>query len=738
MNTRITKKWLSLLLCLALLVCCLTGVGITANAADAPFQIHFIDVGQADAMLVICDEETMLVDGGNVADSQIMYTYLQKLNITHLDYVIGTHAHEDHIGGIPGALQYVSSIGTVYCPVTSYSTSAFSNFVAAVQNHGKSIQVPTIGTTFTLGDAVCKIIAVNTPSDDVNDSSIVMRITYGDNSFMLTGDAELPVETLLLEGNEILKSDVLKVGHHGSSSSTSYLWLRTVDPDYAVICVGADNTYGHPTDAVLSRLRDAEVTTYRTDLHGDILCTSDGKNITFTTASGESSGGTGDTEDITGTSDPQITYPAETISNTAATSVSTGNAYKLVLDRNGTKYYFTGKTDSASYYLASSTDPDTAVTVYLEGTQDNYQMYFMNNGVKTYIRLYERSSGKANLQLTTSAPTECYKFDTTLKTLVYTKSSSNSYYMGTYSSYTNFRASNLSYISGSNASKVDVSQFPARLYAVDTNENAVSQWGVTLKENIGLTFRMNFTSAILADEDAYVSVLFSGEEWKIPVSEAANGISLDIAAAQMTEEITLCTVAGNGTRYKTGTYSIRKYADYVLAGSYGDNVKNLVKEMLNYGAMAQICFEYNLQELANAGITGTAAAIIPEATEEPTVNDTISTLDFYGASFLYQDKIGVRYYFTGNVSGCTFAVNDIVCTPVSKDGMHYIEFADIMPQNLMQGVTLIATDEAGNTLCVTYSPIDYIVRMHQKGGNDLQNLLQALYNYHLAAKAYAL
>ena len=121
-----------------------------------------------------------------------------------------------------------------------------------------------------------------------------------------------------------------------------------------------------------------------------------------------------------------------------------------------------------------------------------------------------------------------------------------------------------------------------------------------------------------------------------------------------------------------------------------------------------------------------------------TGNATSSTLDFYGASFLYQDKIGVRYYFTGDVSGCTFAVNDIVCTPVSKDGMHYIEFADIMPQNLMQGVTLIATDEAGNTLCVTYSPIDYIVRMHQKGGNDLQNLLQALYNYHLAAKAYAL
>lgn len=243
-------------------------------------EVHFIDVGQADAILVICDGQTMLIDGGNRADSNLMYSYLQKHNITHLNYVIGTHAHEDHIGGIAGALQY-ATVDTVYCPTRSYSTQAFKNFVNSVNNRGASIQIPTIGLTFKVGSAVCTILAVNTSNEDLNNTSIVMRMVYGENSFLFTGDAEDVVEKKLLDSGVTLKSDVLKVGHHGSNSSTTYSFLREVMPEYAVICVGSDNTYGHPTSNTLSRLRDADVTTFRTDKQGDIICRSDGKTLTF-------------------------------------------------------------------------------------------------------------------------------------------------------------------------------------------------------------------------------------------------------------------------------------------------------------------------------------------------------------------------------------------------------------------------------------------------------------------------
>lgn len=247
--------------------------------SGSSFTVHFIDVGQADAALILCDGKAMLIDGGNADDSSLMYSYLSRLGITYLDYVIGTHAHEDHIGGIAGALNYASP-GQVFCPVTSGSTRAFNNFVKSVRNHGKSITVPSVGDRFNLGSASCQVLGVNSTSD-TNESSIVLRITYGNTSFMFTGDAEREAENMILNRGYDLRSDVLKVGHHGSASSTSYYWLRQVAPKYAVISVGKGNSYGHPTETVLSRLRDADVTTYRTDLQGDIICTSDGQTVSF-------------------------------------------------------------------------------------------------------------------------------------------------------------------------------------------------------------------------------------------------------------------------------------------------------------------------------------------------------------------------------------------------------------------------------------------------------------------------
>lgn len=252
----------------------------TSGNTSHSFQIHFLDVGQADAALVLCGDKAMLIDGGNSADSSLIYSHLKNQGITHLDYIIATHAHEDHVGGLSGALNY-ATVGTVYCPVTSYNSSAFRNFVKYVQQRGASITVPKPGLTFSLGSARVQIIACDPNASDPNNSSIILRITYGSTSFLFTGDAEREAEQAALNSGYTLKSDVLKVGHHGSSSSTSYVFLREVMPNHAVISVGKGNSYGHPTETVLSRLRDADAKVYRTDMQGTVIATSNGKTVTM-------------------------------------------------------------------------------------------------------------------------------------------------------------------------------------------------------------------------------------------------------------------------------------------------------------------------------------------------------------------------------------------------------------------------------------------------------------------------
>lgn len=251
----------------------------SVKQVDGELSIQFIDVGQADAALIGCEGEYMLVDGGNAPDSDIIYTVLKRNGIDHLKYVIGTHAHEDHIGGLPGAFQ-IASVDTVLCPVTEYDSKAFENFKKGADQNG-GIVVPSVGDTYELGGASFQILAVNSMPDDANNTSIVFKLVYGNTSFLFTGDAEREVEEQILDAGFDVSADVLKVGHHGSSTSTSYPFLREVMPTYAVISCEMGNSYGHPHDETLSKLRDAAVTLYRTDLQGDIFCTSDGENISF-------------------------------------------------------------------------------------------------------------------------------------------------------------------------------------------------------------------------------------------------------------------------------------------------------------------------------------------------------------------------------------------------------------------------------------------------------------------------
>lgn len=253
-----------------------------AISADSTFSIHFIDVGQADAALVECDGHYMLIDGGNRADSDVIYTVLKNAGVSHLEIVVGTHAHEDHIGGIPGAFNYASA-GLTLCPVTTYDDSeAFAHFKRYAQEKGGGIIVPSAGDEYALGSAGVSVLGVNSGSEP-NDTSIILKIRYGGTSFLFTGDAEREAEQAVLASGADLSATVLKVGHHGSDTSTTYPFLREVMPAYAVISVGDGNSYGHPTDNTLSRLRDAGVEVYRTDLHGDIFLTSDGTTVTIST-----------------------------------------------------------------------------------------------------------------------------------------------------------------------------------------------------------------------------------------------------------------------------------------------------------------------------------------------------------------------------------------------------------------------------------------------------------------------
>ena len=271
------KKVITLLL--AMLQLFTVDSGIAASAEE--LIIYFLDVGQADAAILQCGDEVMMIDGGESSDSSLIYSYLTKtLGITHIDYMIATHPHADHIGGLSGALN-ACSVGFVYSPVTSYDSKQFSSLVKYTQKQGHDLTVPEVGDSFAFGDAQVQFLSPAMEYSNVNDCSIVVRITHGSNTFLFAGDAEWDAEHDMLSSGYDLSATVLKVGHHGSDTSSSYVFLREVMPKYAVISCGEGNSYGHPTEAVLSRLRDAGTQVFRTDLQGDIICVSDGNELTF-------------------------------------------------------------------------------------------------------------------------------------------------------------------------------------------------------------------------------------------------------------------------------------------------------------------------------------------------------------------------------------------------------------------------------------------------------------------------
>lgn len=276
-------------LCLLILVLCLLLSGcarLSAPAAEGDvLEVHYLDVGQADCILLRCEGSTMLIDGGNADDSQMVISYLTNQNVERFDYVVNTHAHEDHVGGLPAVLA-VFPVQEVWCPVKEYASSCFEDFIKYAHEQGLEPVCPEPGSTYALGTAEITVFGPVGDYEDANNTSIVLQVEHGENTFLFTGDAETAAEKDILDSGFDVTSTVLKVGHHGSDTSTSYRWLREVSPMYAVIPVGEGNSYGHPQEEILSRLADADVKVWRTDEQGHILCTSDGVELTFTTGAG--------------------------------------------------------------------------------------------------------------------------------------------------------------------------------------------------------------------------------------------------------------------------------------------------------------------------------------------------------------------------------------------------------------------------------------------------------------------
>lgn len=245
-------------------------------------KVYYLNVGEGDCIIVQQDNESMLIDAGNHSDSSKIKSYIDNLGIKSFNYVIGTHIHADHIGSMSEIIRSYD-IKKFYFPKEIGTTKTFENLVDTLKEKKLNISVPEVGETFNLGTAECTVLAPNSTSyEDPNNYSIVLKITFGTRSFLFMGDAEAISEKEILKNNkQLLKADVLKIGHHGSKSSTSSAFLKAVSPTYAVISVGAENDYGHPNDNVLKRLKKNKVKVLRTDKNETIVATTDGTNLSI-------------------------------------------------------------------------------------------------------------------------------------------------------------------------------------------------------------------------------------------------------------------------------------------------------------------------------------------------------------------------------------------------------------------------------------------------------------------------
>lgn len=250
--------------------------------AEGTAEFHFIDVGQGDAVLIKAPDGNVLVDAGKNSTEEELKAYLDSVGVSTIKYAIFTHPHEDHIGGADMVVEKYD-IENVILPAKTSTTKTYMNMLTALSERNVNTIQAVSGEKYFVGDLVLNVLGpVRDDYGDTNDHSVVILAEWGDTRVMLAGDAETAAEEDILAkfGNSNIDCNILKLGHHGSSTSSSEAWLSAIDPDIGIICCGKDNEYGHPHAEIVERLSKHGVASYRTDLLGDIVFVSDGKTFT--------------------------------------------------------------------------------------------------------------------------------------------------------------------------------------------------------------------------------------------------------------------------------------------------------------------------------------------------------------------------------------------------------------------------------------------------------------------------
>ncbi len=328
--------------------------------SETELNVHFWDVGQGDAILISCDGAYMLIDAGDNDKGTLVQNYLNKQGVEHLDYIIGTHPDADHIGGMDVIL-YKFDCGTVMMPEVTNDTATYRDVIDTMKEKGYQNTAPAVGDSYSLGSAQFTIVGPTDTYEDTNNNSIVILLTHGDNKFLFVGDAEEKAEEDMLAEGVSVKADVLKVGHHGSRTASSEAFLQAVEPTYAVISCGQDNSYGHPHAETLNKLRSMGVKVFRTDEQGTVVATSDGHEISWNCApsdtwkAGENTQSSTDTDQKSNTANSSVQAAASQSSGAQTDTTASANSQAVASQSSAVQSSVTGSTNSQSAASQSGT-----------------------------------------------------------------------------------------------------------------------------------------------------------------------------------------------------------------------------------------------------------------------------------------------------------------------------------------------------------------------------------------------